>query len=232
MVLGRRFLQVACLSALSLPGLAAGPEEVPGLDELLRRHQVASGAARLRAFQVVRLEGRVDFQGRSVPFVKLKARPDRCRVELRLGDRLQVWVCEGGRGWLLGADGTRRPLRFEEVAGLDPDFDGPLLDAELKGHRLTYQGVQTFEGMQAHVVGAHLADGRVQRHYLAIPSYRRIGAVTETPVGEVKLVFSEDQKVDGVVLPFLVQGPDGTLRVERAEFPERIGEATFRLPDR
>lgn len=152
-------LIVSVLGAAALRGAEA--------DELVAKHLAArGGAARIRAVRSQLAVGRVTTPHGEHPLRLEWRRPDAVRIEVTMQGMPMIQAFDGATGWLvvpmLGS--TLPQLASEEdVARLRraADFDGPLLDAAAKGHRVELLGRGSFEGTPVDRLRVTRADGEV-----------------------------------------------------------------------
>lgn len=214
------------LLLLLAPALLA--QQPLSLAQVLARHfEAQGGLARLRMLHSRRLEGSIESEGSVIRFTQLNARPGCVRLDFRDGDRAWSKACDGVLGWKTGSGRKAIPLSAAEVAELDADFDGPLLDAGAKGNKVEYLGLQPFKGGQAHVLRVTLKNGRAQTHYLDPGSYLEVAHVN---AAGPEMDFSDFREVDGLKLAFLVRVGATRIHLLQAAFNVPARDADFQAP--
>src|SRR5438105_11173648 len=141
--------------------LAASPSQTKPLtaDEIVARHvEARGGAAKLKAIRSLRLEGKIVFGGGegavTADASQLMKRPDSIRREFSLQGLTGIDGFDGKESWSADPFGGRRDA-FRTSAddaralSVDADFEGPLVDAQAKGHKVEYLGTEDVDGTPA-----------------------------------------------------------------------------------
>lgn len=180
---------------LGLPTLGSPTLGSPTLEQILARHLEARGGPRWRAVQSIRAIGRYAEVSAEVGFVLTRRRPDVYQFERRAPD-----------GTLVAA-----PLTDAEIENnaLEKDFDGPLIDAGLKGHQLKLVGLVEFGARQAYEIVVRRKEGVVERWFLDPSSFLpRARIAPLNAYGnqfEATTYFSDYRKVEGVLVAHLIE---------------------------
>jgi hypothetical protein len=212
---------------LVLPSLAA--QQPADLDQVLQGYYATQGGlAKLKAMKTRRVEGHFEGLGGPVSYIQINERPDHYWLETLSGPERRFKLFDGKMGWEVLPTGVRRQLLPGEVAELEPDFDGPLVDAQSKGHRLVYGGSVPVGYGRAHVIKASLANGDQKTFWFDAQSFRIQKVLTKrlfqgAPV-ETEMSFSDYRDVDGRAVAFKVgvatpgQAPRFSVVVDRVAF--------------
>jgi hypothetical protein len=143
---------------------------------------------------------------------------------------------ETAQGWV-----ARPPVGAAEALEIDADFDGFLVDYELKGHRITYAGLENIGGQPTHHLQVALKSGAERAVYLDPKTFlerRHTGSMmlpNNTKV-DVILDFSDWRDVSGVMFPFAIDedraaaGQTFAIYVEKIELNVSIDAAAFAAP--
>ncbi|HJW08716.1 MAG TPA: hypothetical protein VJ483_03730 [Holophagaceae bacterium] len=198
------------LLALAVPSLLA-QQGMPAttLDQVLEGYYgTLGGLAKLKATKTRRVEGHFEGLGSPVSYVQINERPNHCWLVTTNGPDRRLKLFDGKEGWEVLAAGPRRQLMPEEIADLEPDFDGPLVDAQVKGHRLSFGGLMPLGYGRAYVVRGVLANGETQTIWFDAVTFHRLKQVTkrmvQSNVIETEMLFSDYRDVEGRSMPFKV----------------------------
>jgi hypothetical protein len=151
--------------------------------------EARGGLERLRAVQTETLSGKISF-GPQAGILRVEfKRPHRMRMEIVLPQRRVVRLFDGSAGWTSDTPGglpeyrAMSPVELEK-ARREADMDGPLVDSEAKGIRLSVVGQRTVQGRAITELDVTFPDGTVESYQL--------DAVTHEPIG-----WSERELIDG-----------------------------------
>lgn len=223
------------LLALAVPPLVAQQPAMPAttLDQVLEGYYgTLGGLAKIKATRTRRAEGHFEGLGSPVSYVQIHERPNHCWLVTTSGPDRRIKFFDGKEGWEVLALGPRRQLMSAEIDELEPDFDGPLVDAQAKGHRLSSGGLQPLGYGRAYVVKAALANGETQTIWFDSVNFHRLKQVTrrliESNLIETEMLFSDYREVDGRSMPFKVtvgtpgQAPRYSVVVDSLSFDKPV----------
>lgn len=101
----------------------------------------------------------------------------------------------------------------------DAEFAGwPFLDAAQRGHRMTYAGIEDYEGISGHAVHMELAGGGLETWFFHVETF--LPAVRVTKAGYVgrevdsRTFFDDYRPVGEVMMPYLLEFERGNLFAE------------------
>jgi hypothetical protein len=232
----------AGVEATQAPATPASPEaERPAASAaaLVRRCVAAYGGERGEVrLARVRVEGTVTSKlapGELGKYSRVFARSNRLRVEVRF-PRAQgeVRILDGSRGFRYG-----EPAPAAVTAALQLQAARLALPALLKEweSRADDRGEVTHEGTPVRVLGLELAQGLLLEIGIEPQSGRiryvhGVGRVGPRPL-DLFTVYRDYRTVDGVLVAFREEGwangePTGEVRLEKVEFPDEVGEETFK----
>jgi hypothetical protein len=182
-----------------------------------------------------------------LPFVMELERPRKTRVEIRFQGKTAVQVFDGTTGWKLRPFLGRRevePYNAEELqlASLQTDLDGPLLDYEKKGSRVELEGNEQVAGRDAYRLKVTSSGGQVRHVWVDAQTFLevKIDGGTRRLDGKqhpVWTYFSDYKPVNGLMIPHLletaVEGVPGSekIMVERVALNPKLDDARFGKPN-
>jgi len=206
------------LACLLVPALGAAETA----EEIVAKHLAARGGLeRIKAVQTMKITRTVSTFSANLQVVLLKKRPHSIRSEVTFPGRPATLRVLGPAGlWEVGPDGKveERPAEMAtELAELDADIDGLLVDYAQKGHSVQYNGREKVGGVDVHKLTVTLKSGAARQVYLDAATYlerKHVGTITLPQQGKVQttLTFSDYRDVGGLKLPFAVDE-------ERSSFP-------------
>lgn len=235
-------LVVSLLSASLLlagtppPAASKDPASLALNQVLAKFYEAQGGLARLKHIQSRRVHGHLEGLPGKVSFDQINARPDRYRLETRtipaVGAPVSIRVktCAGKMGWTWSEGQVPQQLTPTEVQVLDADFDGPCVDAEAKGNRLDYLGIQIFRDQKAVVIRVTLQDGRIQTLYLDPRTYLKFAQVNGEGKAGMELDFRDYRAVEGMPMAFTVITGPVSVRVDRIDLNIPVTDAEFQPP--
>ena len=200
----------AVVCAMLLPAPAAAQT----VDEIVARHVKARGGEqKLKSIQTIKITRTVGTPFTRVNVVLFRKRPNLLRVEQTPAGQSTASV--GGVNATAvwdPAGGGKVALRPEPMAAqsrdVDADFDGDLLvDWKAKGHKVTFEGRETVDGVDTFKLKVATPGGAVRDIYLDANTYldyQHVGAMPlpNKRMREFTIKFSNWKDVDGVKFPF------------------------------
>jgi len=153
----------------SLPKLSA--------EQIVEKHVASTGGLEgwhnLRSLVV---EGQVDAGGnppRKLPYVLKQKRGHKSRLEITMGDQTAVQIYDGKNGWKVRPFTNRHEVETmtaaelaEAAAAAADDLDGPLVDAQQKGFKVTLVGTSVVKGHPAYQLKLTAKDGQARNIWL------------------------------------------------------------------
>jgi glucans biosynthesis protein C len=212
------------------------PEALP-LDTVLARYGAAVGPVHTLQTRrtALRVLGMAPFE---IPVLIEAKRPDLIRKEVTIQGAVQITAYDGADAWRIDpfVPGGRRPMDVPaaEIPDLieEADFDGVLINAAAKGHRVRYAGpgVVTIGGRRVpvHSLAVIRADSRESVIHLDARSYLEVQRVDRRPMAgrdlEITITPSDYRSVQGIAIPYAIEiAPEGLptpirVVVDRVEF--------------
>ncbi len=233
-----------CLTAQ--PAANATPPAALPLATVLERHVAALGP--LGTIQsrraTIRAVGIVPFD---LPIVTEAQRPNLLRKEVNIQGSIQITGFDGTDAWRIDpfVPGGTKPMDLPaaELAELleESDFDGPLVNAAAKGHRVEYAGpaVMTDSGRSfpVHVVRLHVKNGGASTVYLDATTFLERKRVLVRPVmgrdTEMEIFARDYRTISGIPVPHLMEivvkglPQPSRLIIERVELNVSLDRARF-----
>jgi outer membrane lipoprotein-sorting protein len=232
---------------LALGALVAIPASAQTLDEILAKNlQARGGADKLKAVQTIRLTGTMTVgPGMEAPFVVEQKRPNLVRTDFTIQGMTGSQAYDGKTGWQIMPFGGRKdaePMPEDQLKQVEEqaDFDGPLVDYKVKGHKVELIGKEKVEGSDAWKLKVTLKNGDTRYLYLDADQYLEIRTEGKTTVRgteiESQSTIGDYKEVNGIMIPFAVeQGAKGSpqkmkMTIQKAELNVPIDGARFKMP--
>ncbi|MCA1829459.1 MAG: WD40/YVTN/BNR-like repeat-containing protein [Myxococcales bacterium] len=228
--------------------LAAAPQLTA--DQIVARYvEARGGAAKLKAVQSLRLDGKIVFGGGegavTAEASQLMKRPDSIRREISLQGLTGIDAFDGAEAWSVDPfngrrDAFRKPADDARALSEDADFEGPLVDAQAKGHRVEYLGTEDVDGTPALKLRVSLKNGDTIYTYLDPDYFLEIRRVTQRMVrGSERITetdFGSYVVVDGIQVPGSIESgrkgapKDARFALDSAEANPKADDALFHFP--
>src|SRR5262245_10617359 len=198
-------------AAVALEVFAQGSSQ-PTVDELVAKNIEAKGGANaLHGLQTVRLIGKMLVQDGQIQmgYVQINKRPDDVRIEASLQEITKIEQYDGKEGCRISQFfGRKDPERMsaDDVKALveDAEFDGPLVDWQVKGNAVEYLGTEDVDGTPAHKLKVTRKNGDVSFVYLDPDHFLEIRVVTKRirhgAYEEVETNMGDYEKAGGVLV--------------------------------
>jgi outer membrane lipoprotein-sorting protein len=166
-------LTAARLGLLAALGIAlALPVAAQTTDEIVAKVLAARGGLeKAKAVQSERITGTIYFNPELYgPFVAEFKRPGKMHNELTIQNKTVVRTFNGkDGGWVVnpfGGKNSPEPLSVDDLKDVrnESDFDGPLVDAKVKGIAIELAGTEKVEGKDAYILKVTHKDGQVSSY--------------------------------------------------------------------
>ena len=236
------------IAAAAAAVLALGAEaDNPTADDLVKKNiEARGGLEKLHAVKSLRMTGTMSLGNEaSAPTVLEFQRPSKVRWEFTVDGQTAIQAYDGKTGWvILPFSGDTQPheMSAEDRKGiaLQADIDGPLVDAEKKGNKITLVGRQKPDGRDSWKLKVATSEGEERFVFLDAKTYLQFMTVTERSVDgrKVEIVnrIGDYRDVDGVKLPHSFEaGAEGVpesqvLHFDKIEVNVPIDDARFAMP--
>lgn len=163
---GRLGLLAALGIALALPVAAQTTDEI-----VAKVLAARGGLEKAKAVQSQRITGTIYFNPELYgPFVAEFKRPGKMHNELTIQNRTVVRTFNGkDAGWVINpfvGKNSPEPLSADDLKDVrnESDFDGPLVDAKVKGIAIELAGTEKVEGKDAYILKVTHKDGQVSSY--------------------------------------------------------------------
>ncbi len=232
------FLALLLAGAGSLP--AVNPTDWTLEEVLFKIEQANGGSDAIRAIADLRVLGTIETDGLTFDFVLLRKRPDRVRLHLFHRGRSIETGHDGTRAWRRKWDGGSdevRVLSKEEFseAGLDLDFDGPLIGPPAPGVQRRLLGTERVERVDYFVIEVE-NQGITTRHYIDPRNFREWRTVRRENGGEeIVTTYSQYRRVGPLWLAERAERtvagrPPEVMQITRAEINTGLLDLAFAMP--
>ncbi len=203
--------------------LAAGavPAAPSGLSaaQIVDKSVAAIGGLRAwRAVQTMSFAGKMEAGGKQntqLPVLVELKRPHKSRVEIEFQNDKAIQVYDGAKGWkyrpYLGrADVEPFSPTELQVASLEPDLDGALVDYAAKGTKVDFAGVEKVEGRDAYKLKLTLKGGNVRHLWVDAQTFLEVkteGAPRHMDgrMRHVETFYREYKSVNGLMVPHVLE---------------------------
>jgi len=151
--MNQRILIFSMLSLLWPMGFAFAGD----LEDILAKHYAARGGLEeLLNIKAMQVSGQIDHRTSQIAFT-YTIQGERCRLDAQLRGKKLIRVYDGQKGWQVNPliCSEPQPLTRHETRKMRvmaDDLQGPLVDWEAKGHRLSYAGTKVIDGKPLHKI--------------------------------------------------------------------------------
>jgi outer membrane lipoprotein-sorting protein len=233
-----RFL--ACGLLLSFAASAQTADEI-----IAKNIQARGGENALRAFETVRLTGKLTMGGFHAGYVEEVKRGNKVREETIIQGMAQIQAYDGKTAWQVSPfEGRKDPdlLSEDDRKSLveDADIDGQLVNYKNKDHRAEFLGHDSVEGTDCYKIRLTLSNGDARVYYIDADSFLELKVETERNIrGTVRYeetLYGDYEKVNGVYFPMAIEmGGKGDsqhakLTSEKVETNVPLSDSVFAIP--
>ncbi len=196
--------------------LDAGGGNRPQIPGIPGQPQLAQAASQQPAAQV------------QLPFVLEMERPRKARLEIEFKGETAVQVYDGTQGWKLRPFLNRHEVENYtaaelEVASVQADIDGALVDYAAKGTKIEVEGTEPVDGQPAYKLKLTLENGHVMHEWVDAKTFLEV-KIEGTPrkldgkPHAVAIYLSDYRTVNGLMIPHLIETRvEGVRRTEKIE---------------
>jgi len=217
------------------------------LKEILEKHyQAIGGSEAWQAVDTLKFTGSMYTKDATFKTAALFKRPDLCRLDFQAGNLYFMESFDGKIPWQMNP-GTRtratilKGKRAKEMIDTC-DFEGPLVDHKLKGHKIKYMGKEKIGDRWGYLLEVKFKTGNTDRYYLDSVTYLPFmvkGSTTiQDQVVNTTINISEYIEIGDIRIPFsyefLIDGNPSseTLKIKTVELNSEIDDNIFKLPKR
>lgn len=229
---------------LAIFGLSLSGIQAQDLEEVLNAHFEAVNNEALAEVQTIHMTGKSGRMGQMFNFEIWQARPDKFRMEVDIQGQKMIQVYDGKNAWVVAPwTGSAEPQevgetelkQFKEQA----DMDGELYNWEEKGSKVTYEGIEDFEGTEVHLIKVINADGNEKTYFLDGDSYLTVKMAAKVNMQGSEILadafMSNYKETNEIIMPFYIENQmngqvASTITVENVEFDVEIPDSKFEKP--
>jgi outer membrane lipoprotein-sorting protein len=242
-------LTAARLGLLVALGIAfVQPVAAQTTDEIVAKVLAARGGLeKAKAVQSQRITGTIYFNPELYgPFVAEFKRPSKMHNELTIQNKTVVRTFNGkDGGWVINpflGKNSPEPLSADDLKDVrnESDFDGPLVDAKVKGVTIELAGTEKVEGKDAYILKVTHKDGQVSSYSFDAKTFLLVKwSGMDTANGEPvtrETFFHDYRDVGGLKFAFeLVSNNPGAevtqrIIVDKIELDPQIDDSRFEKP--
>ncbi len=246
--------------ALLLPALVAylpanaetkmsGQAKAITADQIIARHiEARGGLVKIKAIRSLRSVGHVEI-GPMILDLSIENPRGAFRSDTSIQGMTKTEAFDGVNGWVIdpfagqGPEAGAEPMSRDQLkqVELQMDFDGPLVEFQAKGHRVTLDGMASVNGVEAYVLNISLKNGDALRSFIDTKTFMEIKAinraVSQGKEVEIETTFGDYHPVKGVLLPFSLdmrpKDQPGILkiRLDRVEADTPMDFSRFKMPE-
>lgn len=232
---------VMCLFCFSLCVSAQTAEEL-----VTKNIQARGGLEKMKAITSLRSTANLDEGGFKAVVGQESKRPDFYRTTVSIQGMTQIQAYDGSTAWQISPFGGKKDPELmgeDQSRGLveEADFDGPLVDAQSKGNKIEYLGLDQVDGDDAYKLKVTLKNGDIFYYYLDPDTYLETQVERQQfirgSVRESVTLLGSYKPVNGVMYPFSIEAgpknnPDARskITVQKREANVPIADSDFKLP--
>lgn len=184
----------------------------------------------------------------SMPFVLKMKRPNKTRFEIKAENRVSIRMYDGNHGWKLRPGRTGLPdlkpytkveLNYaHDVYGID----GPLIDYQKKGIKVSLDGVEQVEGRKAYRLNVTMPSGNHHHVWIDARTFLDVkyDRTTRNAMGmsaTLDVAYRDYRTINGVKIPFSIESgtsagkPAYKMVVDKVFINPPLSDAQFRKPN-
>lgn len=168
-----------------------------------------------------------------LPFTLEMRRPGKTRFEIKAQYQMAVRIFDGIHGWKLNLSRSGQPelqpYTTEELRFAQNGFaiDGPLVDYQAKGIKVTLEGLDEIEGHRAYRLNVQPPSGGSNHVWVDAQTfldikYDRASRNAQGVPGSVSVYYRNYQTIDGLQIPLMLENGRGTNKVTDKMVIDRV----------
>lgn len=214
------------------------------LEDIMSSHYTSKNQAALSHVKNMHLISKVNRIGQSIQVEIWQERPNKMRMEVLVGEQKTIQVFDGEKGYVIAPH--YGISEAQEISG-DPlkqlsdqaDIDGELYQWEEKGHQLSLESIEDFEGSKVFILKMVTNAGQEKRYYLDGNSYLPIKMTSKYEEGgkqvEGESYYSDYRSTQEIMMAFAIENKMGGFKsngivIQKIEFDIPIGDDIFKKP--
>ena len=203
----------------------ANPAQAQTADEIIDNYyENIGGKDAWRAVKSMKITGEGAQQGMSFPLTVVSKAPNSTKFSVDIQGMKLIEAFDGTNAWTINpfAGITDPTLKSEEEAkeAAKQEFQDALLDYKDKGHTVTLEGTEEYEGTETFKLKLVKKNGDEMIYFFDTELFIPVAMRNYMTTGEMKgrsmdTVSSDYQEVDGLMVPFgMKQKMDGKVVLE------------------
>ncbi len=195
------------------PSKAALP---PGMDagKVFANHiEAIGGREKLSTVNDISYQMSAEVMNNTIDMQILKKRPNKMRVEVKMGSNVMSQQIYDGENARLMQMGNQMPVNEDMLARMEVEghLFPEMIYMQQENVKAELTGIESIEGKDAYAVNITYPSGESTTHYYDTDTYFKIRQTqtAHTPQGEIIMStgYGHFQEVDGVILPYLFKIP-------------------------
>jgi hypothetical protein len=220
--------------------LSAEPLFAQTVNDILIRHESATGLKARQKVRTLTSIGKITQMGNTLPISIIQKRPNKYRFDVHLDEGRITQAYDGMFGWSYNPfDGNDTvQLAGQELAQIreSADFDGILHTYRQKGFTIQLAGIVKVGPQDAYKIQIRKPNGEVMNFYLDVRTFlvmkSDVGLIINGMPYMAESVFGDFRKVGGMILPYYIQTRNGSMlteiRIDTVRLNESMEDYYFR----
>jgi len=214
------------------------------LDDILTKYFNTIGVDKMTKWQTVTTTGKASLQGTEYPFRIIMKRPGKIRIEIEIQSMKMIQAFDGQHGWsLIPWTGSTDPqdMTADETKVIkdQADFEGSLYNWREKGHNAEFIGKEDVDGSLSYHIKVIKASGDIENYFIDVEDYVVLKLTSTIKIQgnetESENLNSNYKKVDGVLLPFIIENKSkgqtvSHFMVDKYETNTEVNDSLFIKP--
>lgn len=207
-------------------------------DEIVQKHIVAiGGAENWKKINSIKINGVVKDEGSEFPVTITTVHKKGQRVEFTIDGKTGYEIITNTAGWsfnpMQGKTAQSMPPEIVKEAQEELDLQGPLIDYSAKGHKITYVGKGTSDGIPCYKLKVNMKNGREEIMYISVSDYYHVRTVEkikeEGKEEDIVSTYSNYRKLpEGIMYPMAMNNDGGPVTIKSIEINKPVSENTFK----
>ncbi len=221
------------------------PEDHLTVKEILSKHYDAIGGDEAwKSIETLKFTGSMYTKDATFKTAGIYKRPNICRVDYQSGRLYFMEAYDGKVAWQMNPTISKRPeiLKGKRASEMMDtcDFDGLLIDYEVKGHKIRYMGTEDIEGHNAYLLEVKSRTGNTDIYYLDKETYLPFMIKGKTTIQDqtvdTTIKLDEYIEIENIKIPFSyefkVNGNPSSenLKIKTIELNSEFDDDIFHLP--
>ncbi len=180
------------------------------LGDIMENYYKAVGAENWQEIHALKMSGTVAMQGMEFPITVYASRPNHEKVVIDFQGMQIIEAYDGKVAWNVNPfEGRPNPTLADEDAtreAASKSFEEDLINYQEKGHKLTLEGSEVFNGKDAYKLMLTKTTGQEMVYYLDAETYLTAGLLSTAATGpmkgqQIETAMEDYRQVDGVSIP-------------------------------